>query len=51
MLELIIQSHAETLHYQTGVEFILLSQYDLWGVRHDVKVDLIILPGRNIRFL
>lgn len=37
--------------YQTGVEFVLLGQEDLWCIRHDVKVGLILLPGRNISFL
>lgn len=48
---MVIHPHEEALHYQTGVEFVLPGQDDLWGVRHDVKVGFIVLPGGNIRFL
>lgn len=49
---IIIQcTNEEALYYQTGVEFILLGQYYLWGIRHDVKVGLIVFPGSKICFL
>lgn len=44
-------THIKALNYQTGVEFVLLGQKDLWGVGHDMDVCLFTLPGSNIRFL
>jgi len=37
--------------YQTGVDFVLLGQDDLWRVRHDVEVGLVLLPGGRVCFL